>query len=118
MHQYSWSFTQLQYTTWGCAWRRTTDANYLKEDNWTYLFPLNRFYDAEGAGMKLCPVCNKSFPADLDESIFQEHQLEHLAIRLCPYCKMAKPDNMTDDQWARHVNAHYEDEDAQHNNVY
>lgn len=70
----------------------------------------NRFYDAEGSSMQFCPVCNKTFSADVDEQIFLEHQVSHMGT-MCPQCKMLKPDNMTDDDFTRHVNKHFEDEE-------
>lgn len=69
-----------------------------------------RYYDAEGSSMKFCTECDKTFPADVDEQIFLEHQVSHIGT-MCPQCKMLKPDNMTDDDFARHVNKHFEDEE-------
>lgn len=69
----------------------------------------DRFYDAEGSSMNICPECDKAFPADADEQVLLEHQLSHMGT-ICPLCKVLKPDNMTDDDFARHVNNHYDEE--------
>ncbi|XP_060573500.1 tax1-binding protein 1 homolog [Ruditapes philippinarum] len=71
----------------------------------------DRFYDAEGSSMKLCPDCNKTFPADVDEQVMLEHQVSHMGT-MCPQCMMLKPDNMTDDDFTRHVNQHYDEEES------
>ncbi|XP_052804707.1 tax1-binding protein 1 homolog isoform X2 [Mya arenaria] len=67
----------------------------------------DKFFDAEGSSMKLCPDCGQSFPADVSEEVFLEHTLSHITT-LCPQCKKSMPDNMTDDAFTRHVNSHFD----------
>ncbi|KAL4228663.1 Calcium binding and coiled-coil domain (CALCOCO1) like [Mactra antiquata] len=68
-----------------------------------------RFYDAEGVAMKFCMECGQSFPVDVDENVFLEHQLSHMG-QICPVCKVMKNDNMSDEDFAKHVNSHYDKE--------
>ncbi|XP_045210114.1 tax1-binding protein 1 homolog isoform X2 [Mercenaria mercenaria] len=70
----------------------------------------DRFYDAEGSSMKICPDCNKTFPADVDDQVMFEHQVSHMGT-VCPQCMMLKPEDMTDEDFFRHVNKHYEEEE-------
>ncbi|KAK3609864.1 hypothetical protein CHS0354_015055 [Potamilus streckersoni] len=71
----------------------------------------DKYLDAPGEPMKLCPVCNKSFPMDVADLDFENHVMDHVE-GICPICRMSKGENMTDDDFMRHVNKHYEDSDV------
>lgn len=70
----------------------------------------DRFEDALGEGMKICPVCSSTFSADVSDSNFEEHVLGHVG-RICPLCYNLV-DNCTDEDFQRHVNQHL---DQRHN---
>lgn len=63
-----------------------------------------RFEDALGEGMKVCPVCSSSFSADVTDSNFEEHVLGHVG-RICPLCYNLV-ENSSDEDFQRHVNQH------------
>lgn len=63
-----------------------------------------RFEDAPGEGMKICPVCSTSFSADVSDSNFEAHILAHVG-RICPLCHNMI-DNCTDEDFEHHVNKH------------
>ncbi|KAL3835987.1 hypothetical protein ACJMK2_021446 [Sinanodonta woodiana] len=94
----------------------TDSMGLLKLANSEYVMPSappvheDRFLDAPGEPMKLCPVCNKSFPMDVADIDFENHVMDHVE-GICPFCRMSKGENMTDDDFMRHVNRHYEESD-------
>ncbi|XP_052252608.1 tax1-binding protein 1 homolog isoform X4 [Dreissena polymorpha] len=67
----------------------------------------DRFFDAQGVPMKICTECQQTFPADIPEDVFLEHQVSHFAM-LCPQCKMTKPDDMSEHDFNKHVNSHFD----------
>jgi len=52
-----------------------------------------RFFDAEETYCRVCPTCSETFPADMSDDAFTEHQVAHFGV-LCPICKMAKVINV------------------------
>ncbi|KAL3878322.1 hypothetical protein ACJMK2_030685 [Sinanodonta woodiana] len=69
---------------------------------------LSRLLDIHEDPTKLCPVCSKSFPIDVPEELFDNHVMDHME-GICPICRMTKGENMSDNDFLRHVNAHYEE---------
>ncbi|KAK3105975.1 hypothetical protein FSP39_009914 [Pinctada imbricata] len=69
--------------------------------------PEERFEDAIGEAMKMCPICKESFSADVDPNIFDEHVLSH-AGRICPVCHNMI-EEVDDNGFQYHVNKHLED---------
>ncbi|XP_076091774.1 uncharacterized protein LOC143063479 isoform X4 [Mytilus galloprovincialis] len=63
-----------------------------------------RFVDAPGEGMKICPVCSSTFSADVSDANFEEHVIGHVG-RICPLCYNIV-ENCTDEEFQRHVNQH------------
>ncbi|KAK3576415.1 hypothetical protein CHS0354_026752 [Potamilus streckersoni] len=68
---------------------------------------LSRLLDIHEEPSKLCPICNKSFPIDVADEVFENHVMDHVE-GICPICRMTKGENMSDDDFMRHVNKHYE----------
>ena len=54
---------------------------------------------------RYCDVCKQTFPPEMTEQAFEEHQLSHAlgAIMLCPYCKMWKDDELSDASFREHI---------------
>ncbi|KAL5010509.1 hypothetical protein ScPMuIL_012814 [Solemya velum] len=64
-----------------------------------------RFLDAIGESMKMCPVCDQTFSADIPEKQFTLHVLGH-AGRICPVCLKLVDEDVSSEQFAHHVNQH------------
>ncbi|XP_025081435.1 tax1-binding protein 1 homolog B-like isoform X2 [Pomacea canaliculata] len=63
-----------------------------------------RFMDAIGEGMKICPVCEMHInTAEGLDSEFAEHVVGHFG-RLCPICKYQADDSMPLEDFKEHVN--------------
>ncbi|XP_055957129.1 tax1-binding protein 1 homolog B [Patella vulgata] len=63
----------------------------------------DKFVDAKGVGMKICPGCNMSFSPDISDADFEEHVLTHSG-RICPVCNHLADENTTDNDFNYHVN--------------
>lgn len=50
-----------------------------------------------------CDVCQQTFPPEMTERDFEEHQLSHALGVVCPYCKMYKDDVMNDKTFQYHI---------------
>ena len=63
-----------------------------------------RFYDAEDKlNIHYCDVCKETFPPEMSEQAFEEHQLAHAIGDICPFCKMWKDEEMTDNHFQYHI---------------
>ncbi|XP_061178289.1 tax1-binding protein 1 homolog B-like isoform X2 [Saccostrea echinata] len=69
-----------------------------------------RFEDAIGEAMKICPVCNDSFSADIDQANFEAHILSHVQ-KICPICHNLI-EEVDDNGFEFHVNQHLDKEQA------
>lgn len=69
-----------------------------------------RFVDAPGEGMKICPVCSSTFSADVSDTNFEEHVIGHVG-RICPLCYNIV-ENCTDEEFQRHVNQHLDQKNS------
>ncbi|XP_063425168.1 tax1-binding protein 1 homolog B-like isoform X4 [Mytilus trossulus] len=69
-----------------------------------------RFVDAPGEGMKICPVCSSTFSADVSDANFEEHVIGHVG-RICPLCYNIV-ENCTDEEFQRHVNQHLDSKNS------
>lgn len=63
-----------------------------------------RFEDAIGESMKICPVCSESFSADIDQANFDAHILSHVQ-KICPICHNLI-EEVDDNGFQFHVNQH------------
>ncbi|KAK6181480.1 hypothetical protein SNE40_009322 [Patella caerulea] len=63
----------------------------------------DKFVDAKGVGMKICPGCNMSFSPDISDADFEQHVLTHSG-RICPVCNHLADENTTDTDFNYHVN--------------
>ncbi|KAJ8306808.1 hypothetical protein KUTeg_014892 [Tegillarca granosa] len=63
-----------------------------------------KYEDAIGEAMKVCPVCNNSFSSDIDDGNFEAHILSHVG-RICPICHQLVED-VSDNDFTDHVNEH------------
>ncbi|OWF43030.1 tax1-binding protein 1 homolog [Mizuhopecten yessoensis] len=70
-----------------------------------------KFEDAIGEAMKICPVCSESFSADIDAQSFDDHVLGHVG-NICPICQKLV-ENASDNEFQYHVNKHLEDQDQE-----
>ncbi|XP_060067930.1 tax1-binding protein 1 homolog B-like [Ylistrum balloti] len=73
----------------------------------------DKFEDAIGEGMKICPVCSESFSADIDAQNFDVHVLGHVG-KICPICQKLV-ENASDSDFQYHVNKHLEEQDQETN---
>uniref|UniRef100_K1PEY6 Tax1-binding protein 1-like protein B n=1 Tax=Magallana gigas TaxID=29159 RepID=K1PEY6_MAGGI len=64
----------------------------------------DRFEDAIGESMKICPVCSESFSADIDQVNFDAHILSHVQ-KICPICHNLI-EEVDDNGFQFHVNQH------------
>lgn len=64
----------------------------------------DRFEDAIGESMKICPVCGESFSADIDQVNFDAHILSHVQ-KICPICHNLI-EEVDDNGFQFHVNQH------------
>lgn len=73
--------------------------------------PEEKFEDAIGEAMKICPVCSESFSADIDDKNFDDHVLGHVG-KICPICQKLV-ENCNDNEFQYHVNKHLEEQDEE-----
>ncbi|XP_055995413.1 tax1-binding protein 1 homolog isoform X2 [Ostrea edulis] len=70
-----------------------------------------RFEDALGEAMKICPVCNETFSADIDQANFDAHILSHVQ-KICPICHNMI-EEVDDNGFEFHVNQHLDKDQNQ-----
>lgn len=63
--------------------------------------------------MKICPVCNESLSADIDDENFEAHVLSHVK-HICPICHQLV-ENISENDFSAHVNEHLDSKSDQEN---
>lgn len=72
-----------------------------------------KYEDAIGEAMKICPVCNESLSADIDDENFEAHVLSHVK-HICPICHQLV-ENISENDFSAHVNDHLDSKSDQEN---
>ena len=101
--------------------RQTPLISSFFQTPWAWLIYIYRFHDApdieeptfvdaDGDPQKHRPVCNTTFPADLDQTQFEQHVDSHYG-RECPICQQTYPSSQPQEEFENHVQQHFENTD-------